>query len=193
MWMTGVKQTYSPLGIRVIYGRNSFTLGPKGPQRSHGHTLMWGEGASGFRSCFRAQRRFAGEEGYTCGIDLCHPGCPPQDNSMRPHLSVLQEATVTVRPLWHCHRWVAPEWTEWIVRDIGDHITRIFQGLLQSPPYSRVRLHCTHWLWGTWGIGSKQMQFSCQSGWENTPQDDIIVHVCFLNLERYKGVFGWLS
>lgn len=88
---------------------------------------------------------------------ICVTGCPPQDKSTRPHLSFLQEATVTIRPLCHCHRWVAPEWTEWTVRDIGDHITRIFQGLLQSPPYSRVRLHCTHWLWGTWDIGSKQM------------------------------------
>lgn len=120
---------------------------------------LWCEvkGSVVFWSCFRAQRRFAVEEGYTCGIDLCHPGCPPQDNSTRPHLSFLQEATVTIRPLCHCHRWAAPEWTEWTVRDIGDHITRIFQGLLQSPPYGRVKLHCTYWLCGTWDIGSKQM------------------------------------
>ena len=96
--MSRVKQTYSPLSPRVIYGRNAFTLRSNGPQRSHGYTSTGGEGTNSFWSCFRAQRRFSGEEGNVNGTDLCHLDLLPQGNSMRPLLGSFQEATVTAGP-----------------------------------------------------------------------------------------------
>ena len=90
---------------------------------------------------------------------------------------------------WHCLRWATQEWTEWIARNIRDDITRVFQGLLQSPPYSRVRQPCTHWLWGTWGLRDAIFL----SIWLRKHfQYNIINYVCFLNLERHKGILGWL-
>ena len=136
-------------GVRhiVYWALESFMvdISPLWGQMAHTEVMatLWHE--------MRAQRRLTGKEGYTCGTDSCHSELLSQGNSRRPHPCFLQEATAAFRPPWHCPAWVASVQTVWPVRGIDDHISRIFEGLLQLPPYSRVRQCCTRWLWGTWG------------------------------------------